>query len=161
MLPTMNPSDMSSTKTVASIGDTRPVGISRFAVRGFCASNRASTRRLNPMAALRAVTMHTTIQNTWIQVTGCSRDASSAPVSANGSANTEWLKRTNEKYVRTRWTQRTSRISRTYRTLRTYFFLAMYSCARLAISSLGTSSMCVAIHQKLPNSSFTPPWRSP
>ena len=41
------------------------------------------------MAALRAVTMHTTIQNTWIHVTGRSRDASSAPVSANGRANTE------------------------------------------------------------------------
>ena len=61
---TMNANDISSTKTVASIGDTRPVGISRFAVRGFAASNRASTRRLNPMAALRAVTIHTTIQNT-------------------------------------------------------------------------------------------------
>ena len=37
-----------------------------------------------------------TIQNTWRHVTGFSRDASSAPVSANGSANTEWLNRTNE-----------------------------------------------------------------
>ncbi len=86
---TMNTSDMISTNTVASIGDTRPVGISRFDVRGFCASNRASTRRLNPIAALRAVTMHMTIQNTCRHVTGCSREASSAPVSANGNANTE------------------------------------------------------------------------
>src|SRR5207245_5046812 len=30
--------------------------------------------------------------------------ASSAPVSANGSAKTEWLKRTNERYVRKRVT---------------------------------------------------------
>ena len=29
--------------------------------------------------------------------TACSRHASSAPVSANGSANTEWLKRTNDR----------------------------------------------------------------
>ena len=75
----------------------RPLGISRDDVRGFAASNRASTRRLKPIAALRAVTMHTTIQSTCRQVTGCCRDASSAPVSANGSANTEWLNRTNDK----------------------------------------------------------------
>ena len=31
------------------------------------------------------------------QANGCVRQASSAPVSANGSANTEWLKRTNER----------------------------------------------------------------
>ena len=75
----------------------RPLGISRDAVRGFAASNRASTRRLNPIAALRAVTMHTTIQTTCRHVTGCCREASSAPVNANGSANTEWLKRTNDR----------------------------------------------------------------
>src|SRR5436190_23902012 len=32
-------------------------------------------------------------------VTAWCLEASSAPVSANGSANTEWLNRTNEKYV--------------------------------------------------------------
>ena len=41
----------------------RPLGISREDVRGFAASNRASTRRLKPIAALRAVTMQTTIQS--------------------------------------------------------------------------------------------------
>jgi hypothetical protein len=54
---------------------------------------------LKAIAALRAVTMHTIIHATWRHVTGWRRDASSAPVSANGSANTEWLKRTNDKYV--------------------------------------------------------------
>ncbi len=49
------------------------------------------------MAALRAVTMQTAIHSTWRQVTGWYRDASSAPVSANGSAKTEWLNRTNER----------------------------------------------------------------
>ena len=48
-------------------------------------------------AALRAATMHTAIQATCSHENGCSRQASSAPVSANGSANTEWLNRTNEK----------------------------------------------------------------
>ena len=52
------------TKIVASVVDMRPLGISRDEVRGFEASNRASTRRLKPIAALRAVTMHTTIQRT-------------------------------------------------------------------------------------------------
>ena len=37
-------------------------GSSRFAVRGFKASSRASTRRLKPMAALRAAIMATMIQ---------------------------------------------------------------------------------------------------
>ena len=49
------------------------------------------------MAALRALTMHTTIHATCVHENGWSRHASSAPVSANGSANTEWLKRTNER----------------------------------------------------------------
>src|SRR5262245_21311090 len=53
------------------------------------------------MAALRAPTMATTIQSTCHHQNGCVRHASSAPVSANGSANTEWLKRTNERDVRT------------------------------------------------------------
>jgi hypothetical protein len=48
------------------------------------------------MAALRALTMHTTIHATCVHENGCVRHARSAPVSANGSANTEWLKRTND-----------------------------------------------------------------
>jgi hypothetical protein len=75
----------------------RPAGSSRDEVRGFDASNFASTSRLNPIAALRAVTMHTTIHKTCRHVTKCCRDASNAPVNANGRAKTEWLKRTNER----------------------------------------------------------------
>jgi len=76
-----------------------PRGISREAVRGFSASYRASTSRLKPIAALRAATIATTIHPT----RGTTSDgrhcpvwfnASSAPVNANGSAKTEWLKRT-------------------------------------------------------------------
>jgi hypothetical protein len=74
-----------------------PRGSSRIAVRGFSASKRASTSRLNPMAALRALTMQRMIQPACGHENGSCRHASSAPVSANGSANTEWLKRTNDK----------------------------------------------------------------
>jgi len=78
-----------------------PRGSSREAVRGLSASNRASTSRLNPMAALRAVTMATTIQSRRqpmdAAVQSPSRwSARSAPVNANGSAKTLWLTRTNE-----------------------------------------------------------------
>src|SRR5437870_11055024 len=97
-----NAADMASTNSTASVMDMRPAGSSRFAVRGFDASNRASTSLLNPIAAERAVTMHATIQPACDMVTGCALDASSAPVSANGSANTEWLNRTNDKYVLSR-----------------------------------------------------------
>ena len=51
---------------------------------------------MKPMAALRAATIATRIQPTVAQVGAAWRDASSAPASANGSANTEWLKRTND-----------------------------------------------------------------
>ena len=51
-------------------GVIAPRGSSRIAVRGFSASNRASTRRLNPIAALRALTMATMIHTTCDQVTG-------------------------------------------------------------------------------------------
>jgi hypothetical protein len=52
---------------------------------------------LNPIAALRAATIAMTIQPTRAHVIGCVRAASSAPVSANGSAKTECEKRTNER----------------------------------------------------------------
>src|SRR5688572_33488884 len=86
-----------TTNVVASHRLIAPRGSSRMAVRGLSASHRASTTRLNPMAALRTLTMQTTIHPTWLQENGCTRQARSAPVSANGSANTEWLKRTNER----------------------------------------------------------------
>ena len=84
-------------KTRASPGDTMPRGISRMAVRGLPASNRASTNRLKAIAALRAATIATMIHATCCQPTGWCRAASSAPVNANGSAKTEWLKRTRER----------------------------------------------------------------
>jgi hypothetical protein len=73
-----------------------PRGSSRDAVRGLRLSYDASTRRLNPIAALRAATMHATIQTIRMGSSGTRRVASRAPASANGSANTEWLKRTND-----------------------------------------------------------------
>ena len=50
---------------------------------------RASTSRLKPIAALRAATIATITHTTCDQRNGASRQASSAPVKANGSANTE------------------------------------------------------------------------
>src|SRR5688572_20602435 len=52
-----NAIDISTTNIVASVVDILPAGSSRDDVRGLAASNRASTRRLKPMAALLAVTM--------------------------------------------------------------------------------------------------------
>jgi hypothetical protein len=52
---------------------------------------------LNPIAALRALTMQTTIQTTCSHENGAVRHASSAPINANGSAKTEWLNRMNER----------------------------------------------------------------
>src|SRR5688572_2899811 len=93
----INTADEMMMKTIASPRLIAPRGISRMAVRGLSASKRASTRRLNPMAALRAATIATTIQATRVHVNGCVRDARGAPVSANGSAKIECEKRTNEK----------------------------------------------------------------
>jgi hypothetical protein len=55
----------SATNSHASPRETIPRGSSRLAVRGFLASIAWSTRRLKPIAALRAATIATTIQNTW------------------------------------------------------------------------------------------------
>ena len=49
------------------------------------------------MAALRAATIATRTQPIDPHVTLAWRDASNAPASANGSANTEWLKRTKDR----------------------------------------------------------------
>src|SRR5262245_5160828 len=91
-----NTRDETTTKATASGRLIRPLGSSRADVRGFNASRRASAIRLNPIAALRAPTMATKIHATFVQVTGTCRAASTAPASANGSANTLWLIRTNE-----------------------------------------------------------------
>ena len=92
-----DPVDVVALGLDASRTDIAPRGSSRAAVRGLSASKRASTSRLNPIAALRAATMQTTTQPTCAHANGCSRHASSAPVNANGSAKTEWLKRTKER----------------------------------------------------------------
>src|SRR5215831_4885461 len=94
--------DATITKDVASARVIRPRGSSRMAVRGLRASKLASTRRLNPIAALRAVTIAATIHATRPSVSGTTRAARIAPTSANGSAKTEWLTRTNDAYVRMR-----------------------------------------------------------
>jgi hypothetical protein len=49
---------------------------------------RASTRRLNPIAALRAATIATITHRICRHANGAVCHASSAPVRANGSANT-------------------------------------------------------------------------
>ena len=54
---TRTPPRRPATKTAASRRLIAPRGISRMAVRGLSASKRASTARLKPMAALRALTM--------------------------------------------------------------------------------------------------------
>ena len=64
----MNAADATTMKTVASRVLIAPRGSSRFAVRGLSASIRASARRLNPIAALRAATMATRIQPTAVHV---------------------------------------------------------------------------------------------
>ncbi len=90
-----------ATKIAASLRDMAPRGSSRPAVRGLSASQRASASRLNPIAALRAATIATTIQSRRQPIAFSDHSpvrlsASSAPVSANGSAKTLWLNRTNE-----------------------------------------------------------------
>ena len=67
----MNAADATATNMVASSVVMAPRGISRFAVRGFSASKRASTRRLNPIAAERAATIATRIQPTIDHETAC------------------------------------------------------------------------------------------
>ena len=93
-----NTADATTTNAIASRELIAPRGSSRFAVRGLSASIRASTSRLNPIAALRAATIATRIQPTdGPRDRARAAPASSAPASANGSANTEWLKRTNDR----------------------------------------------------------------
>src|SRR5262245_11012405 len=92
-----NTAEAMTTKDVASRAVMVPRGSSRPEVRGFSASNLASTRRLNPIAALRAETIVTRIQPTLPHSTGARRDARSAPASAKGRAKTVWLKRTNDR----------------------------------------------------------------
>ena len=92
----MKATEAATTRTTASPDDMTLRGSSRFAVRGFAASNRASTNRLNPMAAVRAATMAATIHATRVMVIGACRAARRAPTRANGRANTECPNRTKD-----------------------------------------------------------------
>ena len=82
-----------ATNRTTSRADRTPAGSSREAVRGLRASIARSTRRLKPIAALRAETMATTIQRTWRPLMPETRAASDAEARANGSAKTECEKR--------------------------------------------------------------------
>ena len=72
-------------KATTSRRPSRPFGNSRSAVRGLRASMPASMRRLSAMAALRAPTMASVIQTSWLAV-GQPPAARKAPAYANGSA---------------------------------------------------------------------------
>ena len=86
--PAQTPSPTPATNPPTNPLLSVPAGRARIAVRGFAASSRASTSRLNAIAADRAATMQTTIQPSTRSV-GQPPAASTAPVNANGSANTE------------------------------------------------------------------------
>ena len=102
---TTNAADATATNTTASRVLMAPRGSSRFAVRGFSASIAGVDEPVEPHR--RAARRHHRDENPeqdlpppWpasASVGPCARcAASSAPASANGSANTEWLKRTND-----------------------------------------------------------------
>ena len=67
---TMKTTDAITTNVLASKRLIAPRGISRLAVRGFSASNLASTSRLKPIAAERAATIATRIHATTGPVIG-------------------------------------------------------------------------------------------
>ena len=84
----------------AARASDRPVGRCRICVRGLIASSRRSARRLKAIAALRAATMHTRMpsKSSHRNATGGSAraladHAIAAANSANGNANSVWLKR--------------------------------------------------------------------
>ena len=79
---------------------SRPAGKCRSRVRGFRASSRRSASRLKAIAALRAVAMHTRMPSRSSQRNGTggrprklADHAIAAANSANGNANSVWLKR--------------------------------------------------------------------
>ena len=83
---------------LASTSDTSLCGISRVFVLGFSASNLASTILLNPIAAVRAKNIASRIHPTRSHSNPVCSFANSAPVKANGSAKTVWLKRISDAY---------------------------------------------------------------
>ena len=91
-----NATEATATSVTASRMVIAPRGSSRLAVRGFFASYRTSTIRLKPIAAVRAVAIARTTPPIRPHVRGDEPAASSEPLSANGNANTVWLKRIND-----------------------------------------------------------------
>src|SRR5438874_11392800 len=90
----MKPAHESAVKTETVRTDNCPEGRRRPAVRGLAASRRRSTNRLNAMAALQANTMASKIPASSIQPNApLVYQANTALESANGNANSVWLKR--------------------------------------------------------------------
>src|SRR3954471_5612819 len=77
-----------TTKIATKVLESAPAGIARDDVRGFSASNLASTSRLKAIAAERAPTIATTIHKS-CGAEGKPLAASIAPHSAKGSAKIE------------------------------------------------------------------------
>ena len=91
-----NPPAMAHVNNVTWPTDSNRAGRCRPAVRGFSASNCRSTSRLKAMAALRANTMHNKMPSSGRApnaVPPSRPQARIAANSANGRANTVWLKR--------------------------------------------------------------------
>ena len=80
--------EVTATNPATNGRDSLPAGSARVLVRGLAASISASASRLNAMAAERAATRATQIQNN-VQAEGMPRAASTAPVSPNGSVRNE------------------------------------------------------------------------
>src|SRR5687767_8401600 len=74
---------------IMNTGDNCPEGRARFAVRGFKASRRASRRRLEAMATVRAVTMQTRMRRSW-PIFGRPCAARKVASSAQGRAKSVW-----------------------------------------------------------------------
>src|SRR5207248_10892128 len=83
-----NSAAASATALQACRSVRRPEGSSRPRVRGLRASSSRSAMRLNPSATNRAQVKARTTRPRVPHVTATSRDATSRPSSANGSANT-------------------------------------------------------------------------
>jgi len=87
----INISENTPTRTTADFIEILPAGIARSEVRGFNPSNFASTIRLNPIAADRALTMANSIHKISIHPMTWFREARTTADSANGKAKTVWL----------------------------------------------------------------------
>src|SRR5271163_4727613 len=84
----MKTAAITSVKPATKLRLSRPAGIARLAVRGLAASMPASVQRLKAIAAERAETMQTMIQNSLI-AGGQPPAASIAPIRAKGSTKIE------------------------------------------------------------------------